>query len=114
MPHSGEEFGSDLVDLYDAGRYKMKAGGELFRTDGLTGVFARDPALGGTYGPAKAPWESLRDSIVDVILKTAANMDDTGLALMMAAEEYAKTDEAASARYHELKAALDRSHGAPA
>jgi hypothetical protein len=122
MPHSGEEFGSDLVDLYDAGRFKMKAvaeqfrqaGGELFRTDGLTGVFARNPALGGTYGPAKAPWESLRDSIVDIILKTAANMDDTGLALMMAAEEYAKTDDAARARYHELKSALDQSHGAPA
>jgi hypothetical protein len=32
----------------------------------------------------------------------------------MAAEEYAKTDDAARARYYELKSALDQSHGAPA
>ncbi|WP_199512221.1 hypothetical protein [Nucisporomicrobium flavum] len=120
MPHSGEEFGSDLVDLYDAGRYKLKAvadqfrtaGGELFRTDG-TGILARHPALGGTYGPAKASWEDLRDAVVDVIFKTAANMDDTGLALMMAADEYAKTDEVARKKYEDLKGALDQSHGVP-
>jgi len=121
MPHGGAEFGTDLVDLYDAGRFKLKvvaeqfrqAGGELFRTDGLTGAFVRDPALGGRSGPVRQPWESLRDSIVDILFTTAANMDDTGQALMMAADEYAMTDEVARARYLELKAALDRSNEVP-
>ena len=121
MSHAGAEFGTDLVDLYDAGRFKLKvvaeqfrqAAGELFRTEGQTEVFARDPALGGRSGPARQPWESLRDSIVDILLTTAANMDDTGEALMMAADEYAKTDDVARLRYVELKAALDRSNGVP-
>jgi len=121
MPHSGEELGADLVDLYDAGRYKMKsvaelfrgAGGELVRTDGMTGVFARHPDLGGSSGPARRPWEALRDAVVEVIFKTAANMDDTGLALMMAADEYAKTDDVARKKFEELRGALDRSHGVP-
>jgi hypothetical protein len=121
MSHSGEELGADLVDLYDAGRYKMKAvaeqfrlaGGELFRTGGQTGAFARNPALGGGYGPALEPWEQLRDAVVDIIFRTASNMDDTGLAPMMAADEYAKTDQAAARKYEELNAALDRSNGAP-
>ncbi|WP_067508264.1 hypothetical protein [Actinoplanes sp. TFC3] len=121
MSHTGEELGADLVDLYDAGRYKMKvvaeqfreAGGELFRTEGLTGVFARNPALGGVYGSAKAPWEGLRDAIVDVIFETAANMDDTGLALMMAAEEYAATDDVAAKKYEAMKVSMDQFQGMP-
>lgn len=121
MPHAGEELGADLVDLYDAGRYKMKAvaeqfrtaGGTLFRTDGQTAVFARHPALGGSSGPAREPWEALRDAVVDVVFTTAANMDDTGLALMMAADEYAKTDDAARRKYEALKGALDQANSAP-
>lgn len=121
MPHTGEELGADLVDLYDAGRYKMKAvaaefrtaGGELVRTEGLTGVFARHPDLGGSSGPARASWEALRDAVADVIFKTAANMDDTGLALIMAADEYARTDDVARKKFQKLRGVLDRSHEVP-
>ena len=119
MSHSGEELGADLVDLYDAGRYKVgavadqfrRAGGDLNGAAGYDGLFIRNPVLGGTYGPAKASWDTLRDAVVDVLATTATNLEDTGHALVMAADEYAGTDQAAAATYRELKAALDQSHG---
>ncbi|MEU4690015.1 hypothetical protein [Actinoplanes sp. NPDC023714] len=119
MPHSGEELGADLVDLYDAGRFKMKAlavefrgaGAALVRTYGMTGVFARHPDLGGSSGPALGSWEALRDAIIEVIATTAVNMEDTGDALIMAADEYGKTDAIAARHFEELKQGLDHAHG---
>ena len=119
MPHSGETLGADLVKLYDAGTYKIPEIADQFRdasaalidTYRMTGVFARHPDLGGTFGPAQEPWEALRDAIVDIVMKTAVNLEDTGAVLVMAADEYAKNDQAAARTFDELKEPLDRSHG---
>ena len=40
-------------------------------------------------------------------------MDDVGLALMMAADEYAETDNGARLQFDKLRATLDQSHQAP-
>lgn len=119
MPHSGEELGADLADLYTAGRFKLTAlaaefstaGTALFNTAADSSLFARHPQLGGSLGPAKGPWDDLRDEIVGLLKETATNLEDTGTALMMAAEEYASTDAAARATYREIRARLDAQNG---
>ncbi|WP_157437107.1 hypothetical protein [Actinoplanes subtropicus] len=77
----------------------------------ITGLLRRDPELGGASGTAASPFEQLCDSIVDILLATADNMDDTGAALVMGANEYAKTDQDAAAMYKELRGRLDAANG---
>lgn len=119
MPHTGEELGVDAADLYNAGRYKVSALADqfdaactkLFSAGAADGLFARDPRLGGSLGPAKAAWDTLRDDIVGLLKETTTNMADTGTALTMAAEEYAATDAASAATYREIKKRLDAENG---
>ena len=116
MPHSGETLGADLANLYDAGRYQLPvlakqfgaAKEMLIGTHVSNSMFARDPQLGGRVGPARAAWDLLRDEVVGLLATTEDNLLSTAEALMMAAEEYASTDEAAMARFRREQAQLDR------
>jgi hypothetical protein len=119
MSLSGASLGADLADLYDAGHYKLpqvaaefrQAGGSLNSLSVIGALLRRDSELGGSSGPAAAPFDDLRDAIVDILVKTADNMDDTGAALVLGATEYAKTDEGAAAMYKKLKGQLDAANG---
>jgi hypothetical protein len=119
MPHTGEELGADLADLYNAGRFKLTALADefstaatnLFNVGATDGLFARHPQLNGSLGSVKGPWDDLHDQIVGLLKETTANLQDTGTALMMAAEEYASTDAAAEKVYREIRGRLDAENG---
>ena len=121
MSLSGASLGADLADLYDAGHYKLPqvgaefeaAAGSLNSVADITGLLYRDPALGGSTGPAAASFEDLRDAIVGILKQSASNLDDTGAALVLGANEYAKTDAGAAATYDKLRGQLDAANAVP-
>ncbi|MGA5305436.1 hypothetical protein ACPCHT_36440 [Nucisporomicrobium flavum] len=118
MPHSGDELGADLVDLWEAGQYELKpvagqireAAGALLLADNSGYNWYRDGKLGGPYGPAKPAWESLRDDFFEILRTTAENLDLTGDAMVLAADEYASTDSVAGKKFEELKPAVEAAH----
>ncbi|MBB4764699.1 hypothetical protein ACFQFC_10865 [Amorphoplanes digitatis] len=118
MSHSGEELGADLVDLWEAGRYELKpvagqiryAAAQLLQADAGGYNWYRDGKLSGPYGPAKPAWESLRDDFFEILRTTAENLDLTGDALVLAAEQYANTDSVAAKKFEELKPAVTAAH----
>ena len=118
MPHRGDELGADLVDLWEAGKYELKpvaqqfrlAAGRLLLADNSGYNWYRDGKLGGPYGTAKGPFEELRDAFFEVLRTTAENLDLTGDAMVMAAEEYAGADGAAKKKFEELRPAVDSAH----
>lgn len=112
MPNSGTDLGADLYDLWKAGKDNLPsvageyatAGNAVGRTDaGQTNAFMRPTQFGGAYGPVYGPWTQLRDTLESILLQTKKNLEATGLALCLAASEYAKTDSAAAAEFRRLR-----------
>jgi len=70
-------------------------------------VFRRDPAFGGTLGPAFGPWTQFRDELASIMRQTAENLEATGHALMLAADGYNGADQQAKdvLRKHESEIA---------
>ncbi|GLY32499.1 hypothetical protein [Kineosporia sp. NBRC 101731] len=116
MPHQGERLGVDIARLYQAGQHKVipladefrEAASKLLKAPNTAVLLTRHEHLGGVRGPAQAPWEDLRDQLVEMLLTTATNMEDTGNAMLIAAEEYAKTDNVAAREYDRLKERYDK------
>ncbi|MEV6636527.1 hypothetical protein AB0M54_37880 [Actinoplanes sp. NPDC051470] len=121
MPHSGEALGVDAANLYNAGRFKVKvladqfggAATSLLGTQAGDGIFARDPRVGGSLGPAKGAFDELRDQVVGLLKETQQNMQDTGDALVMAALEYAATDEGSRTAFKGIRETLDAENHVP-
>lgn len=119
MSRSGDELGTDLGALYEAGQYKVvplaeeirAAGSLLLNAPDTASLLARHSTLGGFKGPVSASWEELRDAVVDLLVTSADNIEDTGQALLLAAEEYAKTDDEAARQYRRLKSTSDQVWG---
>ena len=59
----------------------------------LSHAFFRPPRLGGAFGPAYEPWKALRDEMRRILAKTASNLELTGEALRLAAEEYSRSND---------------------
>ncbi|GAA2471308.1 hypothetical protein Ahu01nite_079120 [Winogradskya humida] len=118
MPHSGDELGADLVDLWEAGQYQLKpvaqqfrlAAGNLLLTDSVGHNFYRDGKLGGPYGPAKPAFDDFRDAVFEILRTTAENLELTGDAMVLAADEYAQTDDVAAKKFQELQPAVEAAH----
>ncbi|MFC4107594.1 hypothetical protein [Micromonospora zhanjiangensis] len=70
---------------------------------GLAQAFLRSPRLGGPYGPAYEPWRALRDEMRKILTQTASNLELTGDALCIAAENYERSDTAAEAEFNRLR-----------
>lgn len=110
MVNSGTAFGADLYELWRAGRDNLpavaaeyaKANAFTAETGGMAGAFQRHEQFGGAQGPVSAVWRSLRDDLQTMLGDTSVNLRLTGDALCMAATEFARTDEAASAELNRL------------
>jgi hypothetical protein len=118
MGHTGEELGADCLDLWEAGYYELKplasifrdAAGKLDLTD--TGMYNmyRDSKLSGPYGPLRDVWVEFRDDVFNVLRETAENLELTGDALMLAAQEYMNSDQAAKDKFAQLQPAVVAAH----
>ncbi|GAB3800462.1 hypothetical protein GCM10027605_16050 [Micromonospora zhanjiangensis] len=112
MPDSGKDLGVDRYRLWQAGSkdwpmvasHYTKAGHSLDEAlHGLAQAFLRSPRLGGPYGPAYEPWRALRDEMRKILTQTASNLELTGDALCIAAENYERSDTAAEAEFNRLR-----------
>lgn len=97
---SGEDFGTDLYQLYLAGRVHIPETAEQFN-DLATAVHrthapsVRAFAVAGSYDRAHRLWMDLRDDLQEVFRETCLNMDAVGRALVAIADLYVQTDEEA-------------------
>jgi hypothetical protein len=118
MGHTGEELGADCVDLWEAGYYELKPLGAQFRdaaaklalTEDGESNFWRDTELNGPYGPVRQVWADFRDNVFNVLRETAENLELTGDALILAANEYTNTDAIAKQRFADFKPAVIEAH----
>jgi hypothetical protein len=116
--HTGEELGADCLDLWEAGYYELKplaaifrdAAGKLDLADGGLSNMYRDAKLGGPYGPVRDTWSDFRDDVFAILRETAENLDLTGDALMLAANEYMSSDQAAKDKFAQLQPAVIAAH----
>ena len=107
----GVTLGLDLAELYRAGRVTLPAGAAEIQEAGRAvakaasaeSCFTRPAIFGGTKGPAHAEWEELRASLDRFLNETADNLLDAGAALVLAAQTYASTDDAARQELDRLK-----------
>jgi hypothetical protein len=66
-------------------------------------AFVRPAMFGGTLGPAYGEWLSLMRTVRQLVWDTGEALDDTATALVLAADAYAETDQAASRELERLK-----------
>jgi len=107
----GVTLGLDLWELYRAGKQSLPAVATEYYDAGFrvgrAGSFAEEaftrPAMfGGTQGPACGEWMELMSTIMKFLGDTGEALDDTGAALVMAANTYAETDRAAGRELQRL------------
>jgi len=118
MGHTGEELGADCLDLWEAGYYELKPLAQIFRdaagkvdlADGGMSNMYRDDKLGGPYGPVRDVWSDFRDDVFAILRATAENLDLTADALMLAASEYIRSDQAAKDKLRQLQPAVIAAH----
>ncbi|GAB3262001.1 hypothetical protein [Kineosporia babensis] len=126
MARKGEDLGVSIYGLWRAGNEKLiPISGQyrdmgralqavpqmhtvLLRHDDLAVAPARSmtsraymAAEGavGLSGPVAGPLEEMRQILADIFVSTANNLEDTGHALILAADRYSETDEAARIKY---------------
>ena len=111
MPDTGKDLGADLYHLWLAGKQNLpsvadqygKAAAGVSSTQSVASVMWRPSRFGGdTYGPVYYSWTALRDELQTILSETAGNLTLTGEALVLAANQYAKTDRAAAAEMKRL------------
>jgi len=108
----GTDLGIDLFELYDVGSHKLPelateysiaAVGIATATAQATPLFTRPSEFGGVNGPLGPEWLSFSKTVGWLLDQTAKNLDDTGRALVMAADAYAEADDAAKRKFDQLK-----------
>lgn len=118
MGHTGAELGADCADLWAAGHFELKPLGAVFREAarnlhladcGLPNMY-RDSRLDGPYGPVRDAWCDFRDDVFAVLRETAESLDLTGDALILAANEYLRADQAAKDEFDRLRPAILAAH----
>jgi hypothetical protein len=111
MSESGHDLGVDLAELWDAGQNQLpKVAGEFTKAanglpSSITGIMYRSGGVGAgdsSYGAASA-WETLASTLAGHLSTTATNLNDTGVALVYAANHYAHTDAEAQAEFERRK-----------
>src|SRR5215475_4291866 len=111
MPDHGRDLGADLYHLWLAGKDNLpsvageygRAASDVAATDSAFAVMWRPSRFGGdTYGPVYYSWTTLRDELQTILSETASNLTLTGEALVLAANQYAKTDRAVAAEMKRL------------
>ncbi|GAA0708587.1 hypothetical protein Drose_13120 [Dactylosporangium roseum] len=112
VPDSGVDLGVDIYRLWLAGSKYLPDVAVLMENAlahvGHAGTsdaaFVR-PAVfgGGVYGPAYGPMGELRDLLAEMLAQTATALRDSGAALVLAADEYQKTDEEARDMFNRMR-----------
>lgn len=111
MPDSGKDLGLDLFELYKAGKQHLphvaseytSAGASVSGASSAASCFQRHQIFGGTNGPAFQEWNELRDTVQTFLNDTGNNLNETGQALVLAADTYSATDSAARDELERLK-----------
>jgi hypothetical protein len=112
MPDSGKDLGLDLFNLYKAGTQNLPEVAAEYTAAGThaanalnaaAGAFQRHQIFGGSSGPAYAEWNELGQTIAKFLHDSGENLKETGEALVLAANNYAATDQAAKAELDNLK-----------
>lgn len=111
MGHTGDQLGADCADLWEAGQFKLKplaeefreAASHLDRADSGLSNMHRDGKLGGPYGPVREAWTAFRDDVFAALRETAESLELTGDALILAANEYARTDTEARRKFDQMR-----------
>lgn len=105
---SGKIFGANLYDLYRAGRVLLPGVARTYaeqttRIHGITGSMQSQFDLPGR-GPNAAHRSllELRDEVHEVLRQTSLRMAEVAAALVLTAERYASTDEAAVREFTRL------------
>ncbi|MEE6259513.1 hypothetical protein [Plantactinospora sonchi] len=112
---SGKIFGANLYDLYRAGRNLLPElarnyAEQTTRIHGITGPMQSQFNLPGR-GPTAAHRSllELRDEVHEVLRQTSLRMAEVGAALVLTAERYTATDEAAVREFTRLLGGDDAS-----
>lgn len=113
MADNGTDLGVDCYELWHAGHtlYPQMAAefdgaaSSIGSTD-PEWAFIRDDSIGLGSTGAYSVWSACATMLEDRIAETARNLRDTGAALVLAADTYAATDEAAKAEYDKRKREL--------
>ena len=108
--HTGTALGADLHDLWKAGRDNLPtvarvyslASSDLGATHGALGAaFTGAAPFGGDV--VLTSWRTLADQVQKIMADTADNLEDTGVALCLAVEEFAAGDAQAAEELNRLK-----------
>ncbi|MEI5673665.1 MULTISPECIES: hypothetical protein [Nocardioides] len=113
MADTGTELGVDCYELWNAGNSlyptmaaEFDSAAESIDSTSVEWAFNRDASIGlGANGPF-AIWSACANMLDDRLAETGRNLRDTGTALVLAANTYAASDEAARAEFEKRKAEL--------
>lgn len=112
MAKTGRELGFELRDLYDAGKRNLPAVAKDYKTakngvsdagNGMRGIFTRPAQFGGPQGSAYSAIHGLRAELEHILHETEKSLELTGEALVMCANEYAKSDQEAGDEFRRLE-----------
>lgn len=105
--------GADLYEMYRVGRKVLPDAAVQYSVanraldatqDGTSALFLQPTCFNGDiYSPVFPAWRELRDELQRVLAETQTNLELTGDVLCMAADAYARTDEAAARALQEAK-----------
>jgi hypothetical protein len=119
VPHSGDDLGVDLYNLWVSGSKHLPAIADQFRmardemnkSDSYDEAFRRSPSIGGdSTGPAHEGWLVFREAVVRVLQDSESNMIEAADGLRITAEQYATADALAGRKFADMK--LDGAGGA--
>ena len=113
MADTGAELGVDCYELWNAGTTlypdmaaEFDSAADSISTSEARWAFTRDSSIGLGSTGAFSIWSASAGMLDQHLAETARNLRDTGTALVLAADTYAATDEAARAEFDKRKAAL--------
>jgi hypothetical protein len=110
---------ADCTRLWEAGEMKLKPLAVHYRSvitrivaaETRADVLWRDQLLGGPFGEAKAAWQYLADTTVEILRESAESLEATGDVLVMAAREYQEAERINTEAITEQKRIITRAEG---
>ena len=101
MGKTGEALAADLYKLLVVARNDLPSVADAYHDcakhsgsagSGVATAMTRPAYFGGTLGPVHDAWVNLHDKVHKYLADTGRNLDDTGAALELAANQYHDTD----------------------
>ncbi|MBX6354729.1 MAG: hypothetical protein IRZ05_02610 [Micromonosporaceae bacterium] len=112
MPDAGRDLGVDKYELWLAGKEKLPAVVALYDEarrriestgDNAVTALTMPSVLLGNHGEVLGSWTALRDELLTMLSNTATSLAMVADVLVMAADAYDRSDQAAAREFNQLR-----------